>query len=86
MDHLFSAAVIILIVNIPFGYWRAGTKKFTTAWFGAVHLPIPVVVATRLFFGLGLHLTTFPIFVGAYFTGQMLGGKLRPSFGLQKTS
>jgi hypothetical protein len=43
----------------------------------AVHTPVPFVIALRFLSGLGWHLHTFPVMVGAFFTGQFLGGKLR---------
>ena len=77
MLSLVAITAVVLIVNIPFGYWRAGTSRFSVSWFGAVHLPIPLVVAIRLLFGLGWRLSTFPMLVAAYFAGQYLGGLLR---------
>lgn len=72
---LVGAAVLAL--NIPFGYWRAGVRKFSWEWFLSVHLPVPFVILLRLWSGLGWHLVTFPLFVAAFFAGQLAGGKLR---------
>jgi hypothetical protein len=66
-----------MLVNLPFGYWRAGVRRFSVAWFLAVHLPVPVAIALRLLSGLGWRLSALPILVGAYFCGQFLGGKIR---------
>ena len=77
MWALVAVAVVVLVVNIPFGYWRAGRSKFSLSWFAAIHLPIPLVVAMRLIFHLGWQLPTFLILPGAYFAGQYLGGVLR---------
>lgn len=74
---LITVAAGVLVLNIPFGFWRVGVPKFSLPWFLAVHLPIPCVVALRLFSGLGWSLTTFPFMITAYFTGQYLGGVLR---------
>ena len=74
---LLAVAIAVLLVNVPFGYWRAGKTRYSLAWFIAVHAPIPLVVALRLFSGVGWHLTTFPVLVGAYVGGQCLGGWLR---------
>jgi hypothetical protein len=35
------------------------------------------VIAVRFAAGLGFHLVTCPVLVGAFFTGQYLGGRLR---------
>ena len=68
------AAVLVALLNLPFGYWRAGVDKFSRQWFLAVHLPVPFVVALRVLSGLGFHLATLPIMIGAYFIGQFMGG------------
>jgi hypothetical protein len=74
---LWLVAGLILLVNLPFGYWRAGTRRFSLAWFLAVHAPVPLAVALRWGSGLGFQLATLPLFVAAYFGGQFLGGRLR---------
>jgi hypothetical protein len=77
MPVLWTAAGVVLAVNVPFGFWRAGVQKFTLPWILAVHVPVPLVIAVRYAAGLGWHLVTFPVLVGAFFTGQFLGGQLR---------
>jgi len=83
---LLAAAICVCALNLPFGYWRAGVRKFSAAWFAAVHLPIPFVVALRLASGLGWRLSTFPVILGAYFAGQYLGGvwRRRPPTGCRQ--
>lgn len=68
--------VVIVLFNLPFGYWRANVRKFSLQWFLSVHLPVPFVVFLRIYARLGWHWTTYPLLVGAYFTGQFLGGEL----------
>jgi hypothetical protein len=75
--NLWTVAFLVFLVNLPFGYWRAGTMKFSRPWFLAVHLPVPLVIALRLVSGLGFQLATFPVMVGAFFAGQLVGGRLR---------
>lgn len=77
MNALLVVAIAVLIVNLPFGFWRAGAIKFSRTWFLAVHLPVPLVVGMRYAAGLGWQLKTFPVLVGAFFLGQFLGGLLR---------
>jgi hypothetical protein len=77
MHSLWAVAIAVLLVNLPFGFWRAGVRKFTVSWFLAVHAPVPVVVGLRVLSGLGWQLVSFPVLVSAFFTGQFLGGKLR---------
>jgi hypothetical protein len=73
---LLIAGCFVFFINLPFGYWRSRVRKFSGQWVLAIHLPVPLVVACRLFLGLGWHFITFPILVGAFFVGQFIGGKL----------
>jgi hypothetical protein len=74
--NLGYASGIIILLNLPFGYWRSHVEKLSVQWFLAVHLPVPLVIAVRLLSGAGWHAATFPLFVGSFFVGQYLGGKL----------
>lgn len=77
MPVVGTIAGIIALLNLPFGFWRAGLRKLSFWWFVAIHAPIPLAVALRLASGLGWRWQTLPIFVGAYFAGQFGGGRLR---------
>lgn len=70
-------ALAILVINLPFGYWRAGVRKFSPAWFAAVHLPVPLAVGLRYAVGLPFRVATLPVFVAAFFGGQFLGARYR---------
>jgi hypothetical protein len=67
-------SAVVLLLNLPFGYWRAGARKFSLQWFLAVHVPVPLVIGLRLASGVGWQTVTFPVLVGAFFGGQFLGG------------
>jgi hypothetical protein len=77
VSNLWYAALAVLLLNLPFGFWRAGVRKFSVPWFLAVHAPVPMVVGVRLMAGLGWQLATFPVLIGAFFTGQIVGGRAR---------
>ncbi len=87
---LWSVAALTALVNMPFGYWRADADKFSRQWFLAIHLPVPLVIGLRLASGLGFHLATFPVMIGAFFFGQLAGGQihgmLKKHTGLRVTS
>jgi hypothetical protein len=70
-------AVFVFLVNLPFGFWRAGVPRFSGRWFVAVHAPVPLAVGARVLVGLGWRLGLLPLFVGVYFAGQFLGGRIR---------
>ena len=74
---LTASAVVVFLLNLPFGYWRAGAVRFSRTWFLAVHSPVPLVIAVRFGAQLGWHLITFPVLIGAFFAGQFIGGALR---------
>ena len=77
LHNLWTVAAEVLFLNLPFGFWRAGVRKFSLPWILAVHAPVPFVIALRYLSGLGWRIETFPVMVGAFFAGQFLGGKLR---------
>jgi hypothetical protein len=80
-SRIALVALLILLLNLPFGFWRAGVRKFSPAWFVSVHAPVPLAIGLRLSSGLGWRPATLPLFVGAFFAGQFLGGWLRRARG-----
>jgi hypothetical protein len=70
-------AAIVLILNMPFGYWRAHTKRFSAQWILAIHIPVPMIAALRIYSGLGWRMATFPVLIAAFVIGQFVGGRLR---------
>jgi len=74
--HLLIAALIVFLMNIPFGYWREHVPRLSARWFLAIHIPIPAVVAVRFIEHLGFQLYTYPAMVAAFFSGQYFGGWL----------
>ncbi len=75
--HLIFVSLIILVFNIPFGYWRGNVKKLSLQWFLAVHIPVPFIIALRIFDSLGYAWYTYVLFVGAFFLGQSFGAYLQ---------
>lgn len=74
LDALF-ASLFSFGVNLPFGYLRAGTKKFSLRWFLAVHFPVPFVFLVRI--GTDLSYWYIPLFLVVSILGQFVGGKYR---------
>ncbi|MGB5623069.1 MAG: hypothetical protein WBN65_11300 [Gammaproteobacteria bacterium] len=73
----------IVLVNLPFGYWREGVKKFSPAWFVAVHAAVPVIVVMRMALDIEWRLVNLPFMVAAYFVGQTIGARMRRRRGQQ---
>ncbi len=63
------------LLNLPFGYWRRNTRKFSKDWALAIHAPVPVVFLMRVL--AGVPLSHIPLFVIAFFLGQFSGGRIR---------
>ena len=74
---LWTVALLVFLLNLPFGYWRASTKKFSWRWFLAALLPVPLAVGLGIFSGMGWKLMSFPVLVVAFVLGQFVGGKVR---------
>ncbi len=60
--------------NAALGVWRSGLRKFSPAWFVAIHASIPLLVAMRL----SLVPTTWviPLEISLAFVGQFAGARL----------
>jgi hypothetical protein len=71
---LWLVAATVFLLNLPFGCWRASVRKLSWQWILAVHLPVPLIIALRIYGGLGWRLITFPVLIGAFFLGQFTGG------------
>jgi hypothetical protein len=65
------------VVNLPFGYWREGTVKFSPAWFAAVHAAVPLIILLRYALELEWRWAALPFTVAAYFAGQAVGARRR---------
>lgn len=63
-----------LLLNLPFGYVRAKTKRYSLRWFLYIHVPIPLILVARTISH--IEMKYIPIFAFAAITGQILGGKL----------
>jgi len=71
--NLIIATLLVVVVNMPFGYWRGTVQKFSWQWFLAIHFPVLLVVGIRYLFHLGFAAYTYPLLVVAFFIGQLLG-------------
>ncbi len=41
---LLAVAVVVFLINLPFGYWRSRVPTRSRQWFLAIHLPVPFVI------------------------------------------
>ena len=77
MVALILLPLFVFVVNLPFGYWREGVRKFSFAWFVAVHAAVPLIIGFRVLFGIPFEWTQLPFAVLAYFAGQTIGARTR---------
>jgi hypothetical protein len=73
MGTLVFISILVLLFNIPFGYWRSNVPNFTLQWFLAIHIPVPLIVILRLLSGIGFAWYTYAFLVAAFFLGQKTG-------------
>ena len=81
MKELMIFAFLVYLVNIPFGYWRAGTRRFSLNWYLAIHIPVPAIVFLRIFYDLGWTWQSYAVLVTSFFLGQFTGKLLRKFSG-----
>jgi len=61
--------------NLPLGYFRENSRKFSPRWFILVHASIPFIVVMRITFGFNWY--WIPFTLGCAVAGQLLGGRIR---------
>lgn len=77
-DQTLSLAALLVFafgVNIPLGYLRETSRKFSLHWFVLIHLSIPFIVALRSMFGFGWPLIPFTLACAV--AGQLIGSRIR---------
>ncbi len=73
MRTLLLISLVVFIMNIPFGYWRANVRSFSLQWFLAIHIPVPLIIGLRLISEIGFTWHTYVFLVSAFFLGQQAG-------------
>ncbi len=65
---------VALMVNVPLGMWRRSMRRFSPAWFLAIHASIPLLVAMRL--TLGPPIWVILPEIALIVAGQLIGARL----------
>lgn len=73
---LIIISFTVLLINFPFGYWRANVGKYSFQWALSIHIPILIVILERILGHLGFGWITYPVMILAFFFGQYFGSKL----------
>ncbi len=66
--------VFTLLLNLPCGYARAKSRKYSFRWFLCIHIPIPFIFIARTLSQ--IEIKYLPFFALAAIIGQLVGGKL----------
>ncbi len=66
--------ILTVVINIPFGYLRKRSKRFSFKWLLYIHLPIPFIILARTISQVDFKY--IPLFILAAFIGQFFGGKI----------
>ena len=79
MNINISIAVISLQLfaffsNIPLGYLRMGSPKYSVRWFVYIHLSVPFIVGLRVANNISWQMIPFSIALAV--AGQMIGSRL----------
>ena len=72
---IIELIILVFLINLPFGYWRYNTPRFSRKWIMAVHIPVPFVFLLRMSSGFGWNV--IPVLMLSFAAGQFTGGKLR---------
>ncbi len=72
---LASLLLFALLVNLPLGYLRESSRKYSLRWFVLIHLSIPFIIAYRL--AEGFSWQVIPFTVAFAVAGQLLGGYIK---------
>ena len=75
LQGIFAICAVAFILNLPFGWLRTYTRKFSIAWAVCIHAPIPIVAFIRIY----THTSWayIPLFFVFSIAGQILGSRLK---------
>ena len=72
--RIIAVLVTVVLVTLPFGFYRAYTRKLSLRWFLAIHVPVILVFLAR--YEAHLPYTFIPFTALAFASAQFLGGRL----------
>jgi len=70
---LFLLAIIVFVINIPFGYWRKTENKFSVQWFLAIHIPVVISILLRYLSDIPFKWENLILFIFVFVAGQFTG-------------
>jgi hypothetical protein len=73
--HFTNLLCFAFLANLPLGYLRESSRKFSLHWFIYVHISIPFILTMRISYEFGWKAIPFTLLCAI--AGQLLGGKIR---------
>ena len=70
---IFIVALAVLVINIPFGYWRKYERNLSIKWFLAIHIPVALSIMLRMLTGIDFQWLYLLLFIAVFFIGQLIG-------------
>lgn len=74
MEKVLLLMFLAFALNVPFGYLRARSRKYSFRWFLWIHLPVPFIILSRLVTSTDYRI--IPLLLIASLAGQFLGGRI----------
>jgi hypothetical protein len=73
--NLAGLLLFAFLINLPLGFMRETSPKYSLRWFVYIHLSIPFIIALRLREGFDWRI--IPLTIACAVFGQILGGRIR---------
>lgn len=71
---LISLLLFAFLSNIPLGFLRMGSPRYSLRWFVYIHLSVPFIIGLRLANNISWQMIPFSIALAV--AGQMVGSRL----------
>ena len=72
--NLAQLLIFSLIANLPLGYLREGSPRFSLRWLIYIHLSVPFIILLRLTHGFSWGVIPFSLACAVF--GQFVGGRM----------
>ena len=71
---LVSMLAFAILSNIPLGYLRQGSPKYSVRWFVYIHLSVPFIIGLRITNNISWQI--IPVSIALAVAGQMVGSRI----------
>lgn len=72
--NLANLLFFAFIANLPLGFLREPSRKYSLRWFLYIHLSIPFIIFIRLAYGFGWDIIPYSVLCAV--AGQIVGGNI----------